>query len=209
MNISIFGYSINLEILIFIGIIYIILVGHTFCGCCSINGLGFMEGLTTMATHDASNNYLNLDKQTIVKKDLLKTQVTAGGNSILPSVHEEVKVKSVGGKEGFTGANINYGESSSYNLAKNDAVDTNSWFQSNLSVVKGKSLSSGVTDFLNRPKQPIPLPEGEMLLFANTKFKPECCPNSYSNGSGCACMTAGQYNYLIGRGSNNTPYSEY
>ena len=58
-------------------------------------------------------------------------------------------------------------------------------------------------------EQPVPLPEGEMLMFANTPFKPECCPNTYSNSSGCACMTGNQYNYLITRGSNNVPYSEY
>ena len=55
----------------------------------------------------------------------------------------------------------------------------------------------------------VPLPEGEMLMFANTPFKPECCPNSYSNSSGCACMTVKQLSYLNERGGNNVPYSEY
>ncbi len=50
---------------------------------------------------------------------------------------------------------------------------------------------------------------GEMLMFANTPFKPECCPNIYSNGRGCACMTAGQTNHLVTRGGNNYPVSEY
>jgi hypothetical protein len=48
-----------------------------------------------------------------------------------------------------------------------------------------------------------------LSMFANTPFKPECCPNAYSNSSGCACMTTNQYNYLISRGGNNVPYSEY
>lgn len=47
------------------------------------------------------------------------------------------------------------------------------------------------------------------LLFKNTAFKPECCPNTYSNSMGCACMNTKQYNYLIHRGGNNTPYSIY
>ena len=47
------------------------------------------------------------------------------------------------------------------------------------------------------------------LIFKNTPFKPECCPNTYSNSMGCACMTTKQYNYLITRGGNNVPYSEY
>jgi hypothetical protein len=62
---------------------------------------------------------------------------------------------------------------------------------------------------LSRPKQPVPLPEGELNIFATTQFKPECCPNAYSTGSGCACMTVDQYKYLRNRGSNNVPYSEY
>ena len=50
---------------------------------------------------------------------------------------------------------------------------------------------------------------GEMLLFANTPFKPECCPNTYSTGGGCACMTNSQVNLLNTRGGNNYPQSEY
>lgn len=59
----------------------------------------------------------------------------------------------------------------------------------------------------NRPN--VPLPKGEMDIFANTEFKPECCPNTYSNSSGCACMNEQQYIMLKSRGSNNVPISEY
>lgn len=48
-----------------------------------------------------------------------------------------------------------------------------------------------------------------MDFFANTQFKPECCPNTYSGSEGCACMSNSQYNTLISRGGNNVPYSEY
>jgi hypothetical protein len=78
-----------------------------------------------------------------------------------------------------------------------------------MTVTPGKPLSKGVTKFLARQEQPVPLPEGELLMFANTPFKPECCPNTFSNSSGCACMTGKQYNYLVERGGNNIPYSEY
>lgn len=47
------------------------------------------------------------------------------------------------------------------------------------------------------------------LMFKKTPFKPECCPNTYSNSMGCACMSTQQYNYLVTRGGNNVPYSEY
>ena len=112
------------------------------------------------------------------------------------------------GKEGFTGANTNYGESSLFNIKP---VNTDSWFTPNLTYKAGTKGGKGVQDILNRKEQPIPLPEGEMLMFANTPFKPECCGNSgaYSNSSGCACMTVAQRKYLVERGSNNVPYSEY
>ena len=115
-------------------------------------------------------------------------------------------VKSV---EGFVGANTNYGESSSYSLSSDIPINTSSWSLPNMTVVPGQPLSQGVKQFLSRKPQPLPLPEGELVMFADTPFKPECCPNTYSNSMGCACMTGSQYNYLQLRGGNNVPYSEY
>lgn len=111
--------------------------------------------------------------------------------------------------EGFAGASTNDGESSSYTLGMNDKVNTSTWGMPNLVVTPGKPLTRGVQNILNRKQQPIPLPKGELDMFATTEFKPGCCPNTYSNSTGCACMTTGQYNYLIERGGNNVPYSEY
>ena len=50
----------------------------------------------------------------------------------------------------------------------------------------------------------IPLPEGELLIFKENKFDPECCPSVYSNSSGCVCATPEQMNYLNKRGGNRT-----
>jgi hypothetical protein len=169
MEISIFGYTVNLEILILIGIVYIILVGHTICGCCNVSGI--IETMTGMNKTESSS-----------KKDK---------------------------KEGFTGANTNYGESSIYSLNNYDSVDASKWGQQSLAIYRGKSYSPAVKEVLDRKAQPTPLPEGELDMFANTPFKPECCPNTYSNSTGCACMTVNQYSYLTSRGGNNVPYSEY
>ena len=193
MDISIFGYKLNLEILILIGVVYLILVGHTFCGCCHF---GAMEGLENMD---------NADK-------LFKTQVGTGiaapaGQIVAGKTKEGSASKAV--KEGFVGANTNYGESSAYEIGAPQMVDTSSWSKPDLTVVPGKPVSKAVQEIVDRPNGPIPLPEGEMFLFANTQFKPECCPNTYSTGDGCACMNTKTYNYLIGRGGNNVPYSEY
>ena len=89
------------------------------------------------------------------------------------------------------------------------SVDASKWGQPSLAITPGQPYSPAVKAVLDRKAQPIPLPEGELDMFANTPFKPECCPNTYSNGSGCACMTVKQYNYLSDRGGNNVPYSEY
>jgi hypothetical protein len=136
----------------------------------------------------------------------LATQTVAGTNPAMPITSS---LSTTSSKEGFTGANINYGESSVYDLSSDKSVDTSSWSNPNMTVSKGQPLNAQIKAFLNREPQPVPLPEGEMLLFANTPFKPECCPNAYSNSTGCACMTGKQYNWLKVRGGNNTPYSEY
>jgi hypothetical protein len=204
MDISIFGLNINVEILILIGVVYLILVGHTFCGCCNFNFKEGLDNIKTTITTDLSNN-------------TMLTQMGTG-NDLEPSpagniISNKAKMTSTNnnGKtiESFVGANTNYGQSSPYDINSQESINTSSWSKPDLSVVPGKPLSKAVKEFLAREPQPVPLPEGEMLMFANTPFKPECCPNTYSNSSGCACMTGDQYNYLILRGGNNVPYSQY
>ena len=110
-------------------------------------------------------------------------------------------------KEGFK--NISTGFNFADSKADTYYKDPVSWSAPVLVHSTGSIPGSDSGSILNRPKQPIPLPEGEMDIFATTSFKPECCPNTYSTGSGCACMTVDQYKYLKNRGANNVPYSEY
>lgn len=180
ITIPVINYRVSLEVLILIGIVYLIMVAHTFCSCCNFGRL--FEGL----------------------KPMMKTEV----NKAIDKMKTEIN-KAMDTKEGFTGANTNYGESSPYDINLDTPIDTSSWMQGNLAVQSGKPIDPAVKAILERPKQPVPLPEGEMLMFANTPFKPECCPNTYSNSSGCACMTVDQYNGLVTRFGNNVPYSEY
>ena len=195
MDISILGLKLNVEILILIGVIYLILVGHTLCGCCKLNGSH--EGM--------QNNSVGKSKNNGNGDNMAQTGPSSTSNSAIAT---EV-ARAISKKEGFVGANTNYGESSMYSLTNNQQVNPSDWSQQSLTVTPGKPLNSTVRKILNRPSQPVPLPEGEMLMFANTEFKPECCPNTYSTSTGCACMTTDQYNYLILRGGNNVPYSEY
>jgi hypothetical protein len=195
MDISILGYKLNLEVLILIGVIYLIMVGHTIGSCCNVGGI--MEGLTTAAQAGTTAAAASLTQQQQQRKNMRQ------------NIKANMAAKASTTKEGFVGANTNYGESSLYSLSNNNPINTSSWMAPNMNVVPGQPLSAGVKAMLNRQPQPVPLPEGELLMFANTPFKPECCPNTFSNSSGCACMTTEQYNYLILRGGNNVPYSEY
>jgi hypothetical protein len=195
MDITIFGYKLNLEVLILIGVVYLILVGHLFGGCCNMNRI--MESFDNKQKVAVKKAKANAN---------LATQNVAGSQHSV--AHKEGSV-STSGKEGFTGANINYGESSAYSLTDNTQVDTSSWSQPNLTVVPGQPLSEGVKKFLARKQQQLPLPEGEMDFFANAEFKPECCPSSFSSSTGCWCGSSQDFNYLITRGGNNVPYSEY
>lgn len=225
MDITILGYKIKLEILILIGVIYLILVGHTVCGCCNFYSL--IEGNTTMSRGNA-----NTDSETTEEgqSDESKTKMK---EMISQEVKAQMQQKKQGGTaegetttttgtrsrgnmptqttatEGFVGANINYGQSSPYELGDTMPVDTSSWSAQSMVVEPGKPLSKGVKDFLARPNQQLPLPEGEMVFLANSQFKPECCPNTYSNSSGCWCGSSADFNYLKTRAGNNVPYSEY
>ena len=56
---------------------------------------------------------------------------------------------------------------------------------------------------------PVPLKGEEMFFFKDNQFKPECCPATYSNSTGCACTSDDQKNYLNERGGNRTVSTNY
>lgn len=113
-------------------------------------------------------------------------------------------------KEGFVGGNnSSYGPEFAGSKTPGYIMEPSKWAAPTMTYSPGTTPSTGVIEVRDRPPQPIPLPEGQLDMFATTDFKPECCPNTYSSSTGCACMTVGQYDYLKTRGSNNVPYSEY
>jgi len=83
------------------------------------------------------------------------------------------------------------------NLAVNNLSDVNTPFNNPPLAVK--------TDY----EKPYQLPPGKMDILSDTKFKPECCPNLYSTGEGCACFTDDQFTFMKQRGGNNVPISDY
>ena len=80
----------------------------------------------------------------------------------------------------------------------------NSWSTKADKYSHGMEYSSAQSKWSQYKGTPVPLPEGQMLMFADNEFKPECCPSTYSNSSGCACITQEQVNYINQRGGNRT-----
>lgn len=50
----------------------------------------------------------------------------------------------------------------------------------------------------------VPLPDDKLFMFSDTEFLPTCCPSTYTNSSGCACLNPKQAIYLNQRGGNRT-----
>ena len=121
---------------------------------------------------------------------------------------EEVEETETTEKEGFVSSNNKaYGPEFGSNKSPGYIMRPDTWAQPTLSYSMGTTPSAGAQAVLNRNNPP--LAEGEMDMFANTPFKPECCPSTFSTSSGCACMDMKQYQNLQLRGNNNVPYSEY
>lgn len=183
MDLVIGSYKCRLEICLLIVIILWILLGHLFCSCSRV---GLKEGFDIL-------KYMR-NKINNRRKEKFNNRNTNSKDRF-------------SNKEGFK--NISAGFSFADSKANMYYKDPSTWSAPNLVYSPGAVSSPDANSILNRPSQPIPLPEGELDMFATTPFKPECCPNTYSTGSGCACMTVDQYKYLKNRGSNNVPFSEY
>ena len=206
MNISIFGFKLSLEILILIGIVYLILVIHTVCGCTNI--FRNKEGMES-AHNSLVQSYPSVAANADVTGALVPASYSTPTPALLSTGANMSSKKGSSKKEGFVGANTNYGESSTYSLTNPPHINTYNWGKPNLVIKPGNPIPKAAQAIIDRPNQSLPLPENQLSLFDNMPFSPECCPNTYSSSMGCACMNTNTYNYLITRGGNNVPYSEY
>lgn len=195
MEISIGSYKLRIGILIAIVVVFWIMFGHLLCGCCKVSlfeGMKMMkEGIkngTTVRRAAAVSVYHNNNDDNVDNADNTTYSTT----------------------EGFTGANYtSMGPEFAGAKTPDYIMNPSTWSMPTLTYSPGTTPSAGVKAIWDRPKQPIPPPEGQLSLFATTEFKPECCPNTFSTSTGCACMDVGTYNFLRERGGNNVPYSEF
>lgn len=191
MEISIGSFKFRLEILILIVIVFWIMCGHMLCSCSKV---GLMEGMEMMKeglTGTPGKKAVAVNKYQINNAEDTSTSTTTTTEGFVGSNNM------AGGPE-FAGA-----QSSGY------IMNPSKWAMPTLTYSPGTTPDAGVQAIWDRPKQPVPLPEGQLDMFATTDFKPSCCPNAYSSSTGCACMTVDQYNGLRQRFGNNVPYSEY
>ena len=104
-----------------------------------------------------------------------------------------------GAKEGFQAGTQLVGAALSYNMGNGvkgsweDSVNTPSGYNSWYKGLEGNT--QGLT---------VPLPEGQLAMFADNRSSADCCPATYSNSMGCVCATPEQMKYLNERGGNRT-----
>lgn len=91
-------------------------------------------------------------------------------------------------------------------LAENesDEVNLSSWVSNAIKYSKGMGAEDHLNSYQYNSGPEIPLPEGQLFFFKDTKFKPSCCPSTYTSSIGCACMSKNQFQHLTERGGNHT-----
>lgn len=207
MDLSFFGYKLNVQILILICVIYLITLVHTITGCCRYS---LLESFDRMKNGDIYSDEDREDREDRGNRGNRNQDMSGSEDPSPMKMNLAKNIKgNVQNSEGFSGMNSKNGESTPFDFNKDQVVNTSSWFSSDMTVSSGKSMSDGAKKFLERKQQPFPLENGQMDLLANAEFKPDCCPSTYSTSSGCWCGTSKDYNYLVMRGGNNVPYSEY
>ena len=87
---------------------------------------------------------------------------------------------------------------------ESEDVNLTKWVSDAMRYSKGMGNENRLDSYQYNSGPPIPLPEGELFFFKDTKFDPSCCPGTYSNSMGCACLSQKQFQYLTMRGGNNT-----
>lgn len=88
--------------------------------------------------------------------------------------------------------------------SESDNVNLSNWVSSAMKYAKGMGNENKLDSYQYNSGAQIPLPEGQLYYFKDTKFHPMCCPSTYANSMGCACLSKKQFQYLTMRGGNNT-----
>jgi hypothetical protein len=143
----------------------------------------------------------------------LGDNLEAGGNgdAITNSIAKALQtaIPLSGGVSGFTTTKENFQVSKplgwkSMEENESDDVNLSSWVSDAIKYSKGMGTEDRLNSLQYNSGPPIPLPEGQLFFFKDTKFNPSCCPSTYTSSIGCACMSKKQFQYLTQRGGNHT-----
>ena len=124
--------------------------------------------------------------------DCFQYSILEGMQNHTPGRKKPARIK----QEGFTNLSNN-------DLHINDSY-TMGWVQTAKQYASGMGYKNKLNSYKDNVGTPVPLPEGELFFFADNKFKPECCPSTYSDSMGCACLSQDQVTYINQRGGNRT-----
>jgi hypothetical protein len=117
-------------------------------------------------------------------------------------------------KEGFQAGLVGLGSALNYKMGDGvkSSWENNSVAENVQAALQPLEINDSTNIFSNLEKNeggPVPLQEGELLVFKENKFSPDCCPSAYSNADGCVCASPEQMKYISERGGNRTLYDPY
>jgi len=201
----------NTTMLVLLCLFLLIIGASLFCGCCQypiflpitnfLNSVaGVKEGIDATASVGAPGSQESVDA---ANSDIIKIK---NKKDIIPDIVTSAAASSTTGmpaaREGFISNGVStlgapLDEQNNGDVASSWASKANTY----ASEFGYGDINNTGTAYTGTP---VPLPEGELVIFAQNKFKPECCPSPYSSSTGCACITPEQYNYLNTRGGNRT-----
>ncbi len=162
------------------------------------NMYGLIEGMNSKNTTSKNTAKKNILKEALDSSLPMHKAVIPGGALLANNGDKNKDVtENFEVRQPIEFADIVESKSDSWNLSK--------WVKNALRYSKGMGNENKLDSYKYNTGPPIPLPEGELFFFTNTKFDSECCPATYSNSQGCACLSQPQYNHLMMRGGNNTP----
>ena len=163
------------------------------------NMYGLIEGMETNKDDKKDDNKEN----PLTKAGLGPMKMLVPGGPLLASGDDKKDDNSDDKKEPFEVRQpIGYADVVE---SKSDTWNLSRWVKNALRYSKGMGNENKLDSYKYHSGPRIPLPEGELFFFNKTKFDSECCPATYTNSKGCACLSQPQYNYLMMRGGNNTP----
>jgi len=201
------NFRVDIKTLAIVFVFFFLIWLFSVCGCTHGGAYGIYEGITDIAqSKEGSGVNVKTSVPVVAVDSKTATTTSKNGKSTDKKAGTATKAPAPTVAPTTTDKKGNSSVSSTASPANPKEGYTNLMgYNSNNSTVNW-GYPAPVSNYVP-PAENNPLSYGELDMFANTPFKPECCPTTYSNSMGCACINKEQYNYLITRGGNNVPFA--